>query len=266
MDSQQTLTINGNVVSFEPGETLLEVAKRHHIKIPTLCHLKGLTPTGACRVCVVEVEKARSLLAACCTPAAQGMVVQTESPKVITARKTIIELLFSSGKHDCITCSACGDCKLQQLANDYSIDLERFSRTTSPYPIETINPMIIRDFSKCVLCGRCVQACNEVQVNNAISFGYRGRESKIVAAADNPLLDSDCVFCGECVQACPTGALIEKDIQYKIRAWETTSVKTTCSYCGVGCQMLLHVKNNQVVKVTGVKDAVPNHGSLCVKG
>jgi predicted molibdopterin-dependent oxidoreductase YjgC len=263
---KNSLKMNGRELEFQPGQTLIDVAKANGIHIPTLCHLKGLTPTGACRVCVVEVEKARSLIASCCTPAAPGMVVITDSPKVITARKTIVELLFSSGKHDCIMCSACGDCELQKLANDYQINLDRFNRTSSPYPIEAINPMIVRDFAKCVLCGRCVQACNEVQVNQAISFGYRGRESKIVAAADNPLLDSDCVFCGECIQACPTGALVEKQSMREFKSWESKKIQTTCPYCGVGCQQLLHVKDNRVIKVTGVKDVAPNNGSLCVKG
>jgi predicted molibdopterin-dependent oxidoreductase YjgC len=132
--------------------------------------------------------------------------------------------------------------------------------------METVNPFIVRDFGRCIQCGRCVQACNEVQVNNAINFGYRGAATKIVAAGDRPLKDSDCVFCGECVQACPVAALTEKDVRYRIRPWETRQVRTTCSYCGVGCQLYLHVKDNEVVKVSGVKDVAPNYGSLCVKG
>jgi predicted molibdopterin-dependent oxidoreductase YjgC len=132
--------------------------------------------------------------------------------------------------------------------------------------METVNPFIVRDFSRCIQCGRCVQACNEIQVNNAISFGYRGADSKIIASGDRPLKDSDCVFCGECVQVCPVGALVEKDVRYRVRPWETTKVRTTCTYCGVGCQMHLHVKDGKVVKVTGVENVPPNYGSLCVKG
>jgi predicted molibdopterin-dependent oxidoreductase YjgC len=132
--------------------------------------------------------------------------------------------------------------------------------------METVNPFIVRDFSRCINCGRCVQACNEIPVNNAIHFGFRGSSMKIVAAGNRPLKDSDCVFCGECVQACPVGALVEKDVRYKVRPWETRKVRTTCTYCGVGCQMDLHVKDDQVVKVGGVEGAAPNYGSLCVKG
>ena len=159
-----------------------------------------------------------------------------------------------------------GDCRLQDLAYRYQVTGEGLPGTVIPYPIEDVNPFIVRDFSRCILCGRCVQACNEVQVNKAISFGFRGSETKIIAAGDKPLKDSDCVFCGECVQACPVGALVEKSVRYDVRPWETERVRTTCTYCGVGCQLYLHVRDNRVVNVTGVEDAAPNYGSLCVKG
>ena len=132
--------------------------------------------------------------------------------------------------------------------------------------METVNPFIIRDFARCVQCGRCVQACNDIQVNNAIDFGYQSARTKIVTTGDRPLKDSDCVFCGECVQVCPVGALVEKDSRYSVRQWAVDKVRTTCSYCGVGCQLDLHVKNNRVVKVTGADGVVLNNGSLCVKG
>lgn len=289
MSTQSQITINGRQFTFDKGDTILDVARRNHIDIPTLCHLKGTTPTGACRICVVEVKGARTLLTACATPAAPDMVVLTESPEVVEARKLILQLMLSSGNHNCAVrgsdnqewtafqlkvqdeddsdelCPVWGDCRLQDLAYRYQVSGEAFDATPTRYPMETVNPFIVRDFSRCIQCGRCVQACNEVQVNNAISFGYRGPASKIVAAGDRPLKDSDCVFCGECVQACPVGALVEKNTRYKVRPWETHKVQTTCSYCGVGCQIHLHVKDNKVVKVTGA-DAPPNFGSLCVKG
>jgi predicted molibdopterin-dependent oxidoreductase YjgC len=290
MESKNLIVINGNEFPFEPGETILEVARRGQIDIPTLCHLKGTVPTGACRICVVEVERARTLLPACSTPAAANMVVRTESPGVVAARKDILQLMLSSGNHNCAVrgrddsdwtqfqmsvakddgsgelCPVWGDCRLQDLAYRYQVTGEGFAGTAARYPMETVNPFIVRDFSRCILCGRCVQACNEVQVNNAISFGYRGAATKVIAAGDRPLRDSDCVFCGECVQACPVGALVEKDVRYRVRPWETRQVRTTCSYCGVGCQLYLHTLGNRVVKVTGVEDVAPNHGSLCVKG
>ncbi len=290
MADQNIIVINGNEFSFERGESILDIAQRNSIDIPTLCHLKGVQATGACRVCVVEVEGARSLVAACASPAANNMVVRTESAKVITARRMVIQLLLSSGNHNCAVsgsagdnwtefqlksqqtedtdalCPVWGDCKLQDLAFRYQVSGEQFSPTETPHQMETVNPFIVRDFSRCIQCGRCVQACNEVQVNQAIHYGYRGAGTKIIAAGDRPYRDSDCVFCGECVQVCPVGALVEKDARYQVRPWETKKVRTTCSYCGVGCQLNLHVKDNQVVKVTGAEDFAPNYGSLCVKG
>jgi formate dehydrogenase major subunit len=280
--------LNGNDVKFKPGQTILEAAEAFGVVIPTLCHLKGATPTGACRICIVEVEGARNLPPSCSTPVTPGMKVLTESPKVVEARKTILELMLSSGNHNCAAvsppnwtdfqcrvheedntselCPVWGDCKLQDLAFQYQVKSDRFTANKTKYPVETVSPMIVRDFSRCILCGRCVQACNEVQVNRAISFGYRGANSKIVACGDRPLMSSDCVFCGECVQACPVGALVEKKSRYSWRPWKTNKVRTTCPYCGVGCQQLLHVQDGKIVKVTGVEDAEPNKGRLCVKG
>ena len=290
MPTDNSLLINGNHFSFEPGETILQVALRNNIDIPTLCYLKRATPTGACRMCVVEVKGARSLVASCATPAAPNMEVQTETPKVAEARRMVLQLLLSSGNHNCAVCGTAGDnwtefqlrvqkneagtelcpvwgdCRLQELAFRYQVTGERFEATQTAYPTETANPFILRDFSRCIQCGRCVQACNEVQVNQAIHFGYRGAATKIIAAGDRPYINSDCVFCGECVQACPVGALVEKDARYEARPWEMRKVRSTCSYCGVGCQLYLHVKDNRVVKITGVEDVAPNFGSLCVKG
>ena len=290
MPAENSLSINGNTFSFTPGETILEVAHRNSIDIPTLCHLKRATPTGACRMCVVEVKGARSLVASCAAPAAPNMEIQTETAKVVEARRIVLQLLLSSGNHNCAVsgsaadnwtefqlkvqqaeavtelCPVWGDCRLQDLAFRYQVTGERFEPTETSYPMETANPFIMRDFSRCIQCGRCVQACNEVQVNQAIHFGYRGAATKIIAAGDRPYINSDCVFCGECVQACPVGALVEKDSRYEARPWETRKVRTTCSYCGVGCQLYLHVRDNTVVKITGVEDVAPNYGSLCVKG
>ncbi len=290
--AENIIVIDGQEYSFEPGETILQVAEKNGIFIPTLCYLaKGNSPTGACRICLVEVEGARSLMASCTTPAVSNMVVRTETPAVVNARRMNLELLLSSGQHNCLAqdqdaqawtdfqlkalsdsehekvCPAYGVCRLQDLAIRYKVRTTHFEPSKTPFPIENVNPFIVRDFSRCIKCGRCVQACNEVQVNNAISYGYRGSSSKIVAAGDRSLNESDCVFCGECVQACPVGALVPlKDFESGILPAETTRTRTTCPYCGVGCQVYLHVKDNAVVKVTGVEDMPPNYGSLCVKG
>lgn len=289
MGAENIIVIDGQELTFTPGETILQVARGNGIDIPTLCYLKGASPTGACRICLVEVEGARNLVASCAAPAEPKMVVRTETPRVIRARRMNIELLLASGHHNCLVqdmdswtdfqlkamevkehqdlCPAHGECRLQDLAVRYHVKTGRFPSIEMSYPIENVNPFIIRDFSRCILCGRCVQACNEIQVNNAISFGYRGYEAKIVTKGDLPLKDSDCVFCGECVQACPVGALIlAQDLLLERGPGEAKKVRTTCSYCGVGCQLYLHVKDNKVIKVTGVDDVGPNYGSLCVKG
>jgi NADP-reducing hydrogenase subunit HndD len=266
VDRDNRIIINGNESSFQEGETILQVSERNGIDIPTLCHIRDSAPTGACRMCVVEVAGARNLLPSCATPAGHNMVVETESERVIESRKINIELLLASGNHNCLTCESNGDCRLQELAYGYQVETIRFPESKPRYPTETSNALIIRDFSRCILCGRCVQACNEIQVNNAISFGYRGAVSKIVAAGDLPLNESDCIFCGECVQVCPVAALIEKPSRFKGRPWEVQRVQTTCPYCGVGCQIDLHIKDNRIVKVTGAEDVPPNFGSLCVKG
>lgn len=262
----KNMVIDGHEFRFSPGETILQVAQRYGVDIPTLCYLKGASPTGACRICLVEVEGARNLVASCAAPAAPNIVVRTDSERVIRSRKMNLELLLSSGHHYCATCEADGGCRLQDLAYKYQVEAVRFPERPAKYPTESANEMIIRDFSRCVMCGRCVQACNEVQVNLAISYGYRGVSSKIVTVGDRSYIQSDCVFCGECVQACPVGALLAKPSRFKGKPWELKKVQTTCSYCGVGCQINLHVKNNKVVKVTGVDDVGPNYGSLCVKG
>ncbi len=290
MNTQNIIVINGNEFAFEPGETILDVARKNSIDIPTLCYLKGASPTGRCGVCVVELEGSPELKAACSTGAETSMVVRTESRTVVASRRKTIQCFLSSGNHNCAIsrpgdtdwtkfqmqvqqddnsaelCPVWGDCRLQDLAYRYQVTGEPALRTESSYPMETVNPFIVRDFSRCILCGRCVQACNDVQVNNAIQFDNEAAATKIVAPEDKPLKESDCVFCGECVQACPVGALVEKDARYNVRQWKTEKVRTTCSYCGVGCQIYLHVKDGKVVKVTGVDGVPPNFGSLCVKG
>jgi predicted molibdopterin-dependent oxidoreductase YjgC len=289
--SNNMINIDHLELNFEQGQTILEVAEENGMHIPTLCLLKGTAPTGACRMCLVEVEGAKALVASCSTPAAPNMVVRTSSPRVTNARRYNLELLLSSGHHNCLAqdpdkesltdeqlealnakghedlCPAYGECKLQDLAIQYQVKANRFQPPEPRYEIEDVNPLIVRDFSRCILCGRCVQACNEVQVNRAISFGYRGSSAKVITKGDRPLYQSDCVFCGECVQVCPVGALVIKDEMHSGGSCAgTKKIRTTCSYCGVGCQLYLHVKENRVVKVSGVEMAGPNFGSLCVKG
>ncbi len=291
---QNTITINGHAYNFDPGQTILEIAQQNSIDIPNLCHLKGTRATGACRVCIVEIEESwgKKLVSSCSTPAKNGMVIHTESPQIVEYRKIYIGLMLDSGNHNCDIgsaadeswtdfqiatmendkkeelCPVWGDCELQTLAYRYQVKGRVSGRHREPLvlPVEDDNPFIIRDMSRCILCGRCVAACNEVQVNQAIDFGFRGNNGTIIAGTGTTLMKSSCVFCGECVQVCPVGALVEKKNLGKGRPWETEKIRTTCPYCGVGCQQLLHVQDNKIMKITGVEDAEPNLGRLCVKG
>ncbi|MDD3846920.1 MAG: formate dehydrogenase subunit alpha [Syntrophorhabdaceae bacterium] len=260
------ITVNGKVCEGDEGQTILDVARANGFKIPTLCHLAGLAPTGACRICVVEVEGQRNLLAACSTPVIRGMVVRTDSVRVLNARRFIVELLVSCHPLDCMTCEKMGNCDLQDLAYELKVTSPRTEGERYDHPIDFSNPFIVRDYNKCILCLRCVRVCKEFQGIEAIKTINRGFDTKIATAYDTPLQDSNCVFCGQCVQVCPVGALTEKKAIGLGRTYETKQVRTTCPYCGVGCQLNLHVKGERIVRVTGVEDGLPNQGRLCVKG
>jgi predicted molibdopterin-dependent oxidoreductase YjgC len=285
------ITINENQIAIEPGETILEVAQRNHIDIPFLCHLKNTIPTTTCKICVVEIKGETDLKESCATKAEPGMTIFTESSRVIQARRENITRLLATGNHNCAIrdfdaadwtsfqmsvlkndgkedlCPVWGDCELQDLAYRYQVKTRGLPLNGCKYETERANPFIIRDFSRCILCGRCVKACREIQVNNAIEFGYTGADGKIIAKGDAALKDSDCVFCGECLQVCPVGALVPDKAYRDGRFKDTKKVRTTCSFCGVGCQMDLFVQDNKIVKIDGADvDLPPNHASLCVKG
>ena len=260
------VTINGTVYEAEQGQTILDVARANGVFIPTICHLAGLTPLGACRVCVVEVEGMRTLVTACTAPATEGMSVQTHSQRALDARRFIVEMLVSCHPLDCMTCEKTGDCVLQNLAYEFGVGSTGFEGEKHNYPVDSSNPFIVRDYNKCILCQRCVRACDEIQGIEAIKNINRGFETKIATAYDGALQDSNCVFCGQCVQVCPVGALVPKKSLSKGRPWEIEKVRTTCPYCGVGCQLNLHTKGEQIVSVTAVEDGSPNKGRLCVKG
>ena len=267
MEKKLTITIDGQEVTANPGQTILEVARDMGIYIPTLCHYSKTTNVGACRVCVVEVENARSYVASCCAPVTPGMVVRTDTPAIRTAQKMIVELLWSSGDHNCLTCEQNGQCELQNLVYWLQIEKPRFKIEPPGYDMDDSNTMIHRDLNKCVLCGRCIRACNEIQVNEVLDFANRGSYAKVGPAFDADYIDSSCVFCGECLQVCPTGAITFKQAKFAGRPWELKKTRTTCAYCGVGCQMDLYTKDNKIVKVMGNREyGQPNEGSLCVKG
>ena len=215
------MTINGQQCRARQGETILAVAEREGVKIPTLCTLKHLSPTGACRVCVVEAEGARGLVPACAFPASEGMTVQTNSPRVRRARKTIIELLVANHPQDCLVCVRNGTCELQRLAREYGVRMRRYVGARRRAKLDVASPAIERDAEKCILCGRCVRICHETQGVGAIDFAHRGFRSVVTPAMDRSLNTVPCVDCGQCVVVCPVGALSEKSSQKPV--WEAVN-------------------------------------------
>lgn len=267
MDEKLTLTVDGRSVPGRKGQTVLEVCRDNNIHIPTLCFHPRMPAYGGCRLCIVEIENMRGLPPSCTTPAMDGMTISTRTDRLFRVRRTVLELLLAYGDHNCLLCEKNGECELQSLAYEYGIDRLRYQTDFVPKPSDLSNPMIVRDPNKCVLCGRCVRACLSIQVNGVIDIAGRGSESFITTFDNKPLKDSNCAFCGECVSVCPTGALTPRRSRFKGRSWELKKVISTCTYCGVGCQLELNVKDNEVVKVTSSPDIPgPNNGSLCVKG
>jgi predicted molibdopterin-dependent oxidoreductase YjgC len=262
-----TLTINDQRVVAPDGATILEAARGAGIRIPTLCYHPDLTHVGACRLCVVTVEKARGLQTACTTPAFEGMVVHTESPEARDTRRFVLEMLLSDHPNECMICEVNGACELQDLVYEYNVAWPEHSGARHHYEINPDpNPFVFIDRNKCILCGRCVRACAEIQNRDVWAFAQRGFKSKLVAGADQNLLDARCESCGQCVAYCPVGALYDKMSVGQGRAGQITKVRTTCSYCGVGCNFDLNVRDDRIVRVTSAPDAPVNGMRLCVKG
>lgn len=206
-----TVNINGIDVKVEQGTTILNAAKKVHIDIPTLCYHPDQKIKGNCRVCIVEVEGQNTFSAACCTPVREGMRIKTNTKKVRAARKTILELILADHNCDCLTCVRNGKCELQNLCEEHNVDGISFDKVVKLLPINDSNPCIVRDESKCIKCGRCVEACNEVQGIGAIYEINRSNEMKIGTAYNKELKDVKCTYCGQCINACPVGAIYEKN-------------------------------------------------------
>ncbi len=259
-----TITLDGREVSGYPGMTVLELAKESGVEIPTLCHDDQLVSTGACRICLVENEQNGALLASCVTPIASGMVINTHSPRVIERRKTIVKLMLTSHPDSCLVCDKGNRCQLRQIASDLGIGLVELQRIPQMASIEEVNPFLERDLSKCILCAKCIRACQELVVEGAIDYFRRGFATTPATLDNVPLEESECTFCGMCVALCPTGALMEKDRTYGGTVKAKT--ETTCPFCGCGCSICLEVKDNQIVRVTPAREDSLNRGALCVKG
>lgn len=256
--------LNDKQVEVHQNETILEVCNRIGLFIPTLCYDKRLVSHGACRMCIVEVKGMKGLKAACSTPVIDGMEVMTHTDRVEKARKDILRLLWSTHRNDCLTCTQNGNCQLQELCFIYDIDTEDkyFSKRLSHY-VDESNPFYTFDRDKCILCGKCVRICSELQMTTAIGYSERGYLTHVTHPFEMGMEHSDCVSCGNCLSVCPTGAISEKTFD-RFRQWDLKYTKTTCGYCGVGCQIELVTHNGKVV---GVRPAVGlNEGLLCVKG
>ena len=285
------LTIDGQSVAVPEGATLLEAARQIGIETPTLCYLESLTPVNVCRICVVEVEGARVLAPACSRKAEPGMVVQTDSERVRLSRRLVLELLASSV--DVSTAP-----QLQEYMVRYGAEPQRFGPPAPPahagerdaarpghhhapsadcaanagQPVKVDNDLYVRDYSKCIVCYKCVEACGtDAQNTFAIAAAGRGFDIRISTEYDVPLTDSACVYCGNCIGVCPTGALMFKS-EFDLRqagAWDEpsqTKTDTICPYCGVGCTLTVHVQDEKIVKVTSPVDHDVTRGHLCIKG
>jgi predicted molibdopterin-dependent oxidoreductase YjgC len=265
-----TVTVDGEEVSAPEGATILEVCRGRGIDTPTLCYLENLTPVNACRVCVVELEGARTLVPACARKIEAGMKIRTDSERVRASRRMVFELLSSS-----VDMSLTG-AEVSGWMERYGVRADRFGppteRATVAQPVKVDNELYVRDYSKCILCYKCVEACGvDAQNTFAIAIGGRGFDAHVTTEFDNPLPDSACVYCGNCIGVCPTGALMFTS-EYEMRqsgTWDPPRQQVTstiCPYCGVGCQLDLHVQDNSIVKVTSPLDHSVTSGHLCVKG
>ncbi|KAF0185770.1 MAG: formate dehydrogenase subunit alpha [Nitrospirae bacterium] len=257
-----TLSIDNASITVPPGTTVLQAARRLNIRIPTLCHHPKLTPSGGCRLCIVRIEGVPRPVSSCTTPVSEGMVVTTASPEIEALRKTVLELILSDHPNDCMTCEGAGSCDLQNFAYDFGIRQNPHAGERRKYEKQDGNPFVKREMEKCILCGRCVKVCTEVQGVGAINFTYRGFKSKICPPFER---DLDCEFCGQCITVCPTGALTGKASAGNGRTIDVLAVRSVCGYCGVGCEITFHVANNRIVRITSPSDSW-NDGWLCVKG
>ncbi|SFM73065.1 formate dehydrogenase subunit alpha [Variovorax sp. OV329] len=266
-EREVTLEIDGQEVTVPAGTSLMRAAVDAGVRVPKLCATDSLEPFGSCRLCLVEIEGRRGYPASCTTPAEPGMKVRTQSPALQDLRKGVMELYISDHPLDCLTCSANGDCELQDMAGVTGLRNVRYGTDGANHlrsQKDESNPYFTYDPSKCIVCNRCVRACEETQGTFALTISGRGFDSRVSPGQDQPFMESECVSCGACVQACPTATLQEKSVIWLGQAEH--SVITTCAYCGVGCAFKAEMKGNEVVRMVPWKDGKANDGHSCVKG
>ncbi len=256
-----TLQIDGKEVKTTKGATVLRAAQEAGIYVPTLCADEDLEPYGGCRLCVVEIDGVRGQPTSCTTPAANGMVVRTQTPAVEKIRKTAVELMLSDHPMDCLICVKNQRCDLQKVAAYVGIDQYRFKHTTRAVQIDSSSRFFERNLNKCILCAKCARVCGEVRGVGAVDVAFRGFSSVMAAFGNRPIFYSNCISCGACVSKCPVGALYLKD---DMRA--DTEISTVCPYCSVGCGVKLGVRRGKIVSVWPERENEANHGYLCVRG
>lgn len=266
-DERVRATIDGQTIEVEKGTSVMRAAMEAGIPVPKLCATDTLNSFGSCRVCLVEIEGRRGYPASCTTPVEDGMEIHTQTPEIQKLRKGVMELYLSDHPLDCLTCSANGGCELQDVAGMIGVRDVRYGLEGKNHleaEKDTSNPYFTFDASKCIVCSRCVRACEEVQGTFALTIDGRGFDSKVAAGQNDSFIDSECVSCGACVKACPTATLMENSIIDN--GQPDRSVVTTCGYCGVGCSFKAELKGDQVINMTPYNDGGANRGHSCVKG
>ncbi len=265
MDQIQ-LTIDGVPVKGRKGQTILEIARDNKVDIPTLCYHPRISKTGACRLCLVRVNDA-ALKTSCTEPATEGMKVVTDDEEITNLRRGLLEMLLAEGCHNCLYCEANGDCKLQKLCHRYNVPEPSGEFPRHERVVDTVSSKgLRRNENRCILCGRCVKACSEIQMLGVWNFTGRGSNANLTSDMYDRIGDSSCVMCGTCVQLCPTGALSFQTVLGRGQAWELKKESSICIYCGVGCKIDFYTnKEGLLVKALGNEDG-PNEGHLCVKG
>src|ERR1700722_9876737 len=264
---QVTLTIDGREVHVPEGTSIMRAATELGVEVPKLCATDSLDAFGSCRLCLVEIQGRNGTPASCTTPVAPGMVVHTQTERLKALRRGVMELYISDHPLDCLTCAVNGNCELQTEAGNVGLRDVRYGYAGANHLADKkdeSNPYFSYDPAKCIVCNRCIRACEEVQGTFALTIDGRGFGSRVSAGQMEPFFESECVSCGACVQACPTATLVEKSMLEKGVA--DRSVTTTCGYCGVGCSFKAEVKGDEVVRMLPNKDGMPNHGHSCVKG